>query len=110
MDAGEEGNRAAFGVLLIAVNVMLVLAVLVTSWFATQQTVDDSREEENAFATAKTMLTAEQFAAKRARLARIGSVATFSTSSANGPDCHPAGCPGFGRDASERLQGGSGSA
>ena len=70
VDAGEEDNRAAFGVLMVLVNMLLVVAVIVTSWFAVQQTVNDSREEENSLAIAKTMLTAEQFAAKSARLTR----------------------------------------
>ena len=105
MDAGEETNRAAFGVLLIAVNVILVLAALVTSWFATQQTVNDSREDENAFAIAKTMLTAEKYAARSARLTRIGSASMSPTSSSAGPGFHPAGRIAFGRDASERFGG-----
>ncbi|CAN0460100.1 unnamed protein product, partial [Laminaria digitata] len=70
VDAAGEDNRAVFGALLVFVNVLLVLAVLVTSWFATQQSVDDSREEENTFTLAKTMLTAEQYAATSARLTR----------------------------------------
>ena len=70
VDAGEEDNRDAFGVLMVLVNMLLVVAVIVTSWFAVQQTVNDSREEENSLAIAKTMLTAEQFAAKSARLTR----------------------------------------
>ena len=74
VDAGEKSNRDAFGVLLVTINVMLVLAVLVTSWFATQQSVDDSREDETSFAIAKTMLTAEQFAANSARLTRSGRI------------------------------------
>lgn len=43
MDAAGEENRSALGALLVAVNVLLILAVLFTSWFTTQQTVDDSR-------------------------------------------------------------------
>lgn len=70
VDVGGEDDRAAFGVLLVAVNVLLVLAVLLTSWFAVQQSVDDSRDDENAFNVAKTMLTAEQDTAKLARSAR----------------------------------------
>ena len=78
--AGEESNRAAFGALLVAVNVLLVLAVLVTSWFAVQQSVHDYREEENSFAIAKTMLTAEQDTVKHARLVR-GKDASMSSQS-----------------------------
>lgn len=70
VDAGEEDNRTAFGILMVFVNVLLVVAVIVTSWFAVQQTVNDSREDENSLTIAKTMLTAEQFAAKSARLTR----------------------------------------
>ncbi|CAN0207149.1 unnamed protein product, partial [Laminaria digitata] len=68
--AGEETNRAAFGALLVAVNVLLVLAVVVTSWFAVQQSVDDHRDGDNSFNIAKTMLTAEQDTAEHARLIR----------------------------------------
>ena len=45
VDAGEDSNRAAFGVVLVAVNGLLVAAIIVTSWFAVQQSVNDSREE-----------------------------------------------------------------
>lgn len=70
VDVGGKDDRYAFGVLLVAVNVLLILAVLLTSWFAVQQSVDDSRDDENAFNVAKTMLTAEQDIAKHARFAR----------------------------------------
>lgn len=39
VDAAGEDQRDTLGGLLVAVNVFLVLAVLVTSWFATQQQV-----------------------------------------------------------------------
>lgn len=39
VDAAGRDNRNIFGGLLVAINVFLVLAVLVTSWFATQQQV-----------------------------------------------------------------------
>ena len=74
VDAGEEDNRAAFAVLMVLVNVMLVVAVIVTSWFAVQQTVNESREEDNSLAVAKTVLTAEQYAAQSARLTRQGRI------------------------------------
>lgn len=60
VDAAGEGNRAALGGILIAVNVLLILAVLATSWFATQQSVDDSNDEESSIGLAKTMLTFDQ--------------------------------------------------
>ena len=83
VDAGEAGNRDVFGALLVFVNVLLVLAVLITSWFATQQSVDDSREEENSFTIAKTMLAAEQYAANSARLSRERGQATTSLASSS---------------------------
>ena len=83
VDAEEAGNRDVFGALLVFVNVLLVLAVLITSWFATQQSVDDSREKENSFTIAKTMLAAEQYAASSARLSRERGQATTSLASSS---------------------------
>lgn len=83
VDVGEADDRDVFGALLVFVNVLLVLAVLVTSWFATQQSVDDSREEENSFTLAKTMLTAEQYAANSARLARESGKTRMSLASSS---------------------------
>lgn len=85
VQAGEETNHAAFGTLLVAVNVLLVLAVLVTSWFAVQQSVDDHRDGENSLAIAKTMLTAEQDTARHARLVRGNKIPTLSASSSERP-------------------------
>ena len=42
-DAGDE-ERSTLGALMVMINIALVLAVLVTSWCSTQQTVDDHRE------------------------------------------------------------------
>lgn len=70
VDAAGESNRSILGGILIAVNVLLVVAVLASTWFATQQTVDDNREGENAFAVAKAMLTHEQVVAQSKRLER----------------------------------------
>ena len=90
VDAGEKSNRNVFGALLVAVNVLLVLAVLVTSWFATQQSVDDHREGENTFNMAKTMLTAEQYAASSARVTRSGRVpGSMAPSASVRPDLSP---------------------
>lgn len=70
VDAAGESNRSILGGILIAVNVLLVVAVLASTWFATQQSVDDQREGENAFAVAKAMLTHEQVVAQSKRLER----------------------------------------
>lgn len=67
VDAAGDGRRDALGGLLVAINVILVLAVLFTSWFATQQAVDESREENETLALAKTMIIAEQTAADNVR-------------------------------------------
>lgn len=80
VDAVSEDNAPALGGLLVAVNVLLVLAVLFTSWFSMQQSVDDSRDDENTFTLARAMLTAEQHAANiiqntRNRSANISSSA-----------------------------------
>lgn len=47
VDVGEEDNRALFGGILVAVNVLLVVAVVTSSWFTVQQSVDDSRGGED---------------------------------------------------------------
>ena len=70
VDAAEVTDSAVFGGVLVAVNLLLVLAVLVTSWFAVQQSVDESHGEDSTLAVAKAMLTAEQYAAESARLTR----------------------------------------
>lgn len=55
VDAAGESNRNILGGLVVAINIVLVLAVLITTWFSTQQQVDDSRENENMFTMATTM-------------------------------------------------------
>lgn len=70
VDAAGEGKRSTLGGLLVALNVGLALAVILTSWFATQQSVDDSRDDENMLTVAKTMVTAERLAETSARLNR----------------------------------------
>ncbi|CAN0016842.1 unnamed protein product, partial [Sphacelaria rigidula] len=63
VDAAGEGRQDALGGLLVAVNLGLVVAVIVTSWFATQQSVDDAQDDENSFTVVKEMITAERLAA-----------------------------------------------
>ncbi|CAN0419853.1 unnamed protein product [Pylaiella littoralis] len=70
VDAAGEGNRDGLGGIMIALNVFLILAVVSTSWFSTQQSVDDSRDEENPMALAKNMLTFEQKATFLRRIER----------------------------------------
>lgn len=108
MDAGEAGNRDVFGALLVFVNVLLVLAIVVTSWIATQQSVDDSREGETSFSIAKTMLTAERYAANSARLTRKRAKATTLSVPLSVRPGLPPSDPGLvwrGRTKSRRGQG-----
>lgn len=60
VDAAGEDSRSAIGGLLVAVNVLLALAVISTSWLAMRQTVDDSHSEDGAFNVARAMRTAER--------------------------------------------------
>lgn len=45
VDIGADSSRAAFGVLLVVVNVLLALAVIGSSWFTGQQAVNASAQE-----------------------------------------------------------------
>lgn len=65
-----EGQQTFLGGIVVAINVLLFLTVLLATWFATQQAVDDHREGENAVAVAGTMLTFELQAAASSRSMR----------------------------------------
>eukprot|EP00752_Nemacystus_decipiens_P006743 g6060.t1 len=65
-----EDQQTLLGVILVAVNVLLFLAVLLATWFATQQAVDDHRAGENTVALAGSMLTFELRAAASSRSIR----------------------------------------
>lgn len=95
VEVGEAGDRDMFGALLVFVNVLLVVAVLVASWFSTQQSVDDSREEESSFTLAKTMLTAERYAANSAQMARERGTASRSLVSSSIRPTLPQSDPGL---------------
>lgn len=75
VDAAGESNRNHLGVLMVAINIVLVVAVLWTSWFATQQSVDDSGDEDNALATARSMVVSERVATNNARKVRENKLA-----------------------------------
>ena len=57
VDAAGQESRSALGGLLIAINVMLVLAVLSACWLTVQQTGGNSRDED---ALTKAIQTVEQ--------------------------------------------------
>eukprot|EP00903_Cladosiphon_okamuranus_P012164 g11411.t1 len=92
VDAAGDENGEVLGAIMIAVNVLLIVAVLSASWFATQQMVDDQRDGESAFAVARTMLTHEQQVADSMRIERAegvrraSSVAGTAGAAAGGPD------------------------
>lgn len=91
VDAVGEDNEPALGRVLVAVNVLLALAVLFASWFAVQQSVDDSRGDENAFTIARAMLTAEQHAANIIQNIRSRSATISSSAISVGRDVPPSG-------------------
>ena len=60
VDAAGQESRSALGGLLIAINVMLVLAVLSACWLTVQQTGGNSRDEDGTIALTKAIQTVEQ--------------------------------------------------
>lgn len=60
VDATGESNKNILGGIMVAVNVLLVAAVLFATGFATQQSVQDHRDGETPFGVAATMLTFER--------------------------------------------------
>ena len=69
VDSAQD-QQTFLGGILVAVNLLLFLAVVLATWFATQQAVDDHRAGENAVAVAGTMLTFELQAAASSRSMR----------------------------------------
>lgn len=80
MDAGSQDNRSALGVFLVVVNLALFLAAILTSWFAVQKAVDETRDGDNAFRVAKVMLRAERTAFQNIRSTRELDVRPTSSS------------------------------
>lgn len=80
VDSAGEGSRDVLGGILVAVNVLLIVAVLLSSWLSTQQSVDDHRDGETAYNVAGKMLTFEQLAAKSARRSRASRHASAASS------------------------------
>lgn len=69
--AGEEKTET-MGIVLVIVNIALVVAVACTTWFATQQSIDDAGEEDSVATMAKTMLEAERHGTGTPGLLREG--------------------------------------
>ncbi|CAM9194141.1 unnamed protein product [Ectocarpus fasciculatus] len=64
VDSGADGNRDVFGAIMIGINLLLIIAVLLASWFSMQQTMD-----EYAVA-AGTLLAFEQLSVDSAQRSR----------------------------------------
>lgn len=57
--AAGNGRLNALGVPIVLVNLALIVAVIVTSWVATQQSVESSWAEDNTLSVARSMITTE---------------------------------------------------
>lgn len=53
IDVAQDTHLEALGMFLVAVNLLLVLAVLWTSWFAIRQIASDSDNKENTSSSAE---------------------------------------------------------
>lgn len=84
VEAAGDGRRDALGGLLVAINVGLVLAVIITSWFATQQSVDDSRDDDNTLNVIQSMMTAERLDSNVAHRSRPSDTAQATNASVSG--------------------------
>ena len=75
-----ESNQNVLGGSMVAINVMLIGAVLIATWFATQKRVQDHRDGETVIGVAATMLTFEQHVAASTRFTRQQASASLSSS------------------------------
>lgn len=62
VESAGDGRQNALGAIMVVVNVILVVAVITTSWFATQQSVDESREEDTSLAVVQSMMMTDRLA------------------------------------------------
>lgn len=85
--AGEEEDRNTLGGIMVGVNILLVLAVLWTSWLSTQQLADDSRDEDTIGAIAKTMMAARRLAVGDSLLRREVAASTSPKSIVSKIEC-----------------------
>ena len=70
VDAAGEGNGETLGALLVTVNVMLVVAVILTSWFSAQKQADEEKDNENTYNMVMEMVSTDRLSAVHARPAR----------------------------------------
>lgn len=81
VDAAGEGNREVLGGILVSINVLLFIAVVFATWFATHQAVVETRDGDEALGVARAVFTFEKRAAASARFTRQQTVALLSSSS-----------------------------
>ena len=74
VDGVGKDSSPTLGDVMVAVNVLLFLAVLSASCCSLWQSIDDARDDHNAFTEAKAMITADQGAANIIRNTREGSL------------------------------------
>ena len=82
VDATGEGNGENLSALLVTVNVMLVVAVILTSWFSTQKQTDEAKDDENTYNMAMEMVSTDRLSAEHPRLARETAVNSLHTAGA----------------------------
>ena len=82
VDAAGDGNGQNLGALLVTVNVMLVVAVILTSWFSTQQQADEAEDDENTYNMAMEMLSIDHLSTEHVRLSRETAVNPLHTAGA----------------------------
>lgn len=83
-DAAGDDSRSFLGGVMVAVNVLLIVAVLSASCLTTQQEVGDHLDGNNAVAVAGTMLTFEQRKAANAWSDREQMTASLSSAQTRG--------------------------
>ena len=86
VDGVGKDSSPTLGDVMVAVNVLLFLAVLSASCFSLWQSIDDSRENQNAFTDVEAMLTAHQGAANIIRNTQEGSAFNSSSAVSGGHD------------------------
>lgn len=95
-DAGGQGGRSLLGGVMVAINILLIVAVLSASYLAAQQTVEDHLDGGNVEATVVgAMRTLEQRAAAKSRF--TSKRMTASTSSVRSRVDSNDGVDGFNR-------------
>lgn len=81
VDTAGRRNREVLGGILVAANVLLFVAVVFATWFATHQAIADTDDGAETLGVAQAVLTFEKRAAASARFTRQQTSALVSSSS-----------------------------